>query len=590
MSSLFQIKNVVQKFTEAANAALKLDVEVINDELYRIAGAGKIAKPLVGKQIVENGVINRFLFKHKKKIIIDEPGQQHECKRCPNYGKCIYKKAVYSTIEYGGKTIGAIGFTAMQKRQVDLIESNKQAMLDFINRIANLISTKIHEYEMMKQMKTYTELMNTVINNTDRGIIILNKNLKIIQVNSFILNKLGIEDKKVLNKHITELIPNIKLYKYLDATKTSEFNEYDEIRIDINGKHFYLLYIAKPIIINKEAQGIVYFFQDFKDAKDLAYEVSQKENEIFLEDIIGENIEFKIFKNKVRNVARNDSNVLLVGKTGVGKELFARAIHSESRRRNRPFITVNCGAIPETLIESEFFGYEKGAFTGAKKTGKHGKFYLADKGTIFLDEIETMPLYLQPRLLRVIERQEIQRIGGVKSIPIDVRIVAATNVRLDDMVKNGEFRQDLFHRLNVVTLFIPPLSERGNDILLLADYFIKKYSEKFNKKVKGLSNEVKNIFMQHSWKGNVRELQNTIEYSINMVQGKSITKDDLPFQFKKKSKDKKFFSLDELEKQHIKKALDIYGWSGDGRIKAAHKLGISRSTIYRKIKKYGLKE
>lgn len=233
-------------------------------------------------------------------------------------------------------------------------------------------------------------------------------------------------------------------------------------------------------------------------------------------------------------MASYDSSVLLVGETGTGKELFARAIHTESRRKEHPFITINCGAIPESLIESELFGYEKGAFTGASNSGKHGKFYLADKGTIFLDEVETMPLYLQQKLLRVIENQVIERIGGGKSIPINVRIVAATNVHLDEMVEKGSFREDLFHRLNVVTLFIPPLRERGNDVLVLAQHFIEKFAGRFNKRILGLSEEVEEIFLNYSWDGNVRELQNTIEYAINMEQSNYINEENLPFKFERK--------------------------------------------------------
>ncbi|MDF2676182.1 MAG: hypothetical protein K0Q97_475 [Bacillota bacterium] len=286
---------------------------------------------------------------------------------------------------------------------------------------------------------------------------------------------------------------------------------------------------------------------------------------------------------------------MLCGETGTGKELFARAIHYESKRSAEPFIAINCSAIPETLIESELFGYEKGSFTGANSKGKHGKFYLADKGTIFLDEIETMPLYLQQKLLRVIERKEIERIGGSECIPINVRIISATNVRMDELVKKGQFREDLYHRLNVLGLFIPPLRERGNDVHVLTDYFIKKFNERFNKNIIGIDGKVKDIFSKYQWGGNVRELQNTIEYAINMETLDYINIENLPLNLQKFDNNNlnvinnsNLPTLSEIETTYIKKALDFYGHTEKGIIDSANALGISRSTIYRKIAKYDL--
>jgi len=584
MYSLAQIKDVVQQFAEAASAALGVDVEVIDDQLYRIAGTGKFTE-IMGRRIQVQGVINRFLFKGRKNIIIENPGKEENCTFCPKYGNCIYKRAVYASIEYKNKTIGAIGITAMNDEQVSLIEYNNYAMLDFVDKIANLISTKVKEHEMLKQVKTYGELMGAVIDNIHKGVVILNKDYSVIDINNYLVEKLSIKKKDVAGKYILDLLPTLSLWK---ESQDKPNYEYQEIVYQQNGKQIYLLCTLKPIVVNEEIEGSICLIEDYRDTTQMAYAISSKQSDIALKDIIGEDIHFVKFKEEVKRVAIHDSTVLLTGETGTGKELFARAIHSESRRKNQPFIAINCGALPEALIESEFFGYEKGAFTGANNMGKHGKFYMANKGTIFLDEIETMPLYLQPKLLRVIERREVERIGGAKSIPVDVRIIVASNVRLDEMVMKGEFREDLFHRLNVVTLFIPSLRERGRDVLVLAEYFIKKFSTRFDKNILGLSEEVQNMFLNYSWNGNVRELQNTIEYAINMEQSNYVTIENLPFQFKKINSPKKFTTLEELEKEHILKALDRFGWSEEGRIEAAKQLGISRATIYRKIKKYSL--
>ena len=278
--------------------------------------------------------------------------------------------------------------------------------------------------------------------------------------------------------------------------------------------------------------------------------------------------------------------------------VFARAIHSESSRRGEPFKAINCGAIPEALIESELFGYEKGAFTGAERKGKHGKFYLADKGTVFLDEVENMPLYLQQKLLRVIETREIERIGSSECIPIDIRIVAATNINLLELVKRGEFREDLYHRLNVIGLHIPPLREREGDVLVLTNYFINKFNERYNKNILGINDEVKNLFLKYDWRGNVRELQNAIEYAINIEISDYIDIENLPQNIRQSYSTQNlhgieketdgFDKLDVVEKKYIQKALNFYGRTDNGIVESAKALGISRSTIYRKIAKYSL--
>lgn len=584
MDSLMQIQTMVQQLAEAASAALKLDVEIY-DRRARIAGTGK-ASALIGRPIIPDGVICRYMFSElaQKKLIVENPGKSDQCRPCSLNGICHYKRAVYAAICLEERIIGVIGVVAETETQARMIEHNDYAMLEFVDKIANLISTKVKEYRIMKQLETYAELMDTIINNINKGVVVMNKDNRIVDINSYLTSRLYINKKNVQDKHIHELFPTMVLHA--DRPKSSR-QDYQEVTCTINNKQIYFLCTLKPIVVKEEFEGSICLVEDFKDTTQMAYAVASRQNDITLEDIVGLDPGFVLFKDKVKNVAVNESTVLLTGETGTGKELFARAIHCESRRKNQPFIAINCGAIPESLIESELFGYEKGAFTGASSMGKHGKFYLANRGTIFLDEIETMPLYLQPKLLRVIERKEIERVGGVKSIPVDIRIVAATNVRLDELVEKKQFREDLYHRLNVVTLFIPPLRQRGQDVLMLANYFIGKYAQRFGKHILGLSAEVRDIFLKYEWKGNVRELQNAIEYSINMEKSEYITAENLPFQFKPEKKSGKI-SLDEIEKRLIKEALDHFDWTEKGRIAAAEHLGISRATIYRKIKKYQL--
>lgn len=293
--------------------------------------------------------------------------------------------------------------------------------------------------------------------------------------------------------------------------------------------------------------------------------------------------------------AQSVSTVLITGESGTGKELFARAIHNHSKRAEYPFIAVNCAAIPDNLLESELFGYEEGAFTGARKGGKLGMFEIAHKGSLFLDEIGDMSLHLQSKLLRVLQEKEVNKIGAKSNIEIDVRIIAATNKDLESMVKEGTFREDLYYRLNVIPIKLPSLSQRKGDIPLLIDYMIREYSVKLEKNVEGIDEVALDRMQKYGWPGNVRELQNSIEYSVNMAQGSEITVDVLPksiLEYEEKFEEDEtsaIETLEDLEKREIQKALKRYGVYKKDKELAAKALGISRATLYRKIEKYGIK-
>jgi PAS domain S-box-containing protein len=294
--------------------------------------------------------------------------------------------------------------------------------------------------------------------------------------------------------------------------------------------------------------------------------------------------------NKVANV---ESTVLIYGETGVGKEVLAKYIHNISDRSSGPFIKINCGAIPENLLEAELFGYEKGAFTGARSEGKPGLIEIADKGTLLLDEISELPFSLQVKLLRVLQEREFIRVGGIKTINVDVRIIAASNKDLKELVKDGKFRQDLYYRLNVVPVTIPPLRERPEDIPILAHHFLNIYNERYNRS-KQLTSEVVEIFIRYSWPGNVRELENVIERMVVISEDNQITKKDLPGEFFNKEEMNnsagvyvsRLMPLKEasalVEYQLIKQAIE----EGGSTYKAAEILGVDQSTIIRKLKRY----
>lgn len=376
---------------------------------------------------------------------------------------------------------------------------------------------------------------------------------------------------------------NIELIK--DKNDVDILNELD---YEHNNKYLKFVYKTKLIVVDNDIESIVLIIDDKKDIFKIAAQIEQNDKAITFDDIISFDPNFNSFKNTMKDVSRYESTMLLIGETGTGKELFAHAIHSNSSRKSKPLIIVDCGAIPENLIESELFGYKKGAFTGASSDGKKGKFQLANNGTIFLDELENMPSYLQQKLLRVLEQRTIQPLGGTKSIHIDVRIIAATNKNLKDLVVEGKLREDLYHRLNVIPFNIPPLRERGNDVLILSNYFIKKYNERFNKDILGITSKVESIFKKHHWKGNIRELQNAIEYSVMLCKHRYIDIKDLPFHIKTSVDSEQINTLKEIENRHIRNTLNKFGMSEKGKLEAAKYLGISRATIYRKIKELGI--
>ncbi|MCD6161054.1 MAG: sigma-54-dependent Fis family transcriptional regulator [candidate division Zixibacteria bacterium] len=305
-------------------------------------------------------------------------------------------------------------------------------------------------------------------------------------------------------------------------------------------------------------------------------------------DLIGESQSFKKALSDISVVAKSDSTVLIRGESGTGKELAARAIHFSSSRKDKPFLAVNCAALPETLLESELFGYEKGAFTGATKR-RLGRFELADKGTLFLDEIGDLPLPIQIKLLRVLESKSFERLGSAYAIDVDIRLITATNRDLESKINDGTFREDLYYRLNVIPLNLPPLRERKDDILPLVEHFIKKFSVKSGKKIKGITPPTRDILMTHNWPGNVRELENAIERAVVMTRSDSIDTDSLiafAVSDTKAEMAADILNLAELEKRAITKALKQ---TNGKQIEASAILGIHRNTLRSKMKQYRLK-
>ena len=303
-------------------------------------------------------------------------------------------------------------------------------------------------------------------------------------------------------------------------------------------------------------------------------------------DIIGESSVMQEVFTTINKLSNTDANILILGENGTGKDVIARLIYRCSPRYGKPFVTIDLGSIPEQLFESELFGFEKGAFTDAKKS-KAGRMEVATNGTLFLDEIGNLSLPMQSKLLTAIEKRQISRLGSTQTVPIDVRLICATNADIRQMVEDGNFRQDLLYRINTIEIHIPPLRERGNDIILLADHFLDRYTRKYKKEIHGLTREAKNKLLKYAWPGNVRELQHTIERAVILGDGSMLKPENFLFHTtsKQKKEEEVILNLEQLERQAIEKALRI----SDGNIsRAAEYLGITRFALYRKLEKLGL--
>jgi DNA-binding NtrC family response regulator len=351
-------------------------------------------------------------------------------------------------------------------------------------------------------------------------------------------------------------------------------------------------YLTKPFI-NEELLAKVRVMLRIKDLRDELKREKDKnillaqalEKRYSFGNILGKNTRMQSIYELISDISNTDSTVLIQGESGTGKELIARAIHFNSHRKNKPFVVANCSAYSQNLLESELFGHEKGSFTGAIRR-KTGRFELAHGGTIFLDEIGEVSPPTQILLLRVLQDHRFERVGGEETLEVDVRVIAATNKNLMEEIRKGTFREDLYYRLNVIPIFVPPLRERKDDVPLLASHFLQKFCQEKGKDVTSISPEVMEIILAHSWPGNVRELENVIEHAIIIAKQEKILPKDLPqYLLQQPLPTKQLISLQDHEKSLIMKTLEETNWN---KHQTAKRLKINRSTLYGKMKRYGL--
>ena len=571
MNFLNFILDDVKKYSEIISKVINIDVEIMDSSFIRIAGTGNL-KEKVGLNMKDESHIYHHVLKNKKTTIILEPREEKHCFYCQKKELCKEELEISTPIIYQEEVIGVIGLICFEKnKKYDFIEK-KDLYIEFLEQISKFISYKVYVYFSNLQLKRDNEILSNIINRVQDIIILTNRKNQI----------------ELINKKGKSILGDITNKEKLILKTSSNF---------LNQKEFSFLYSGKEITAigdiftfslenSKELTKTLFVFKEISEFKNYLLSFHGNSSIILLESPQMQNI-----YSQVSKVAKNNTSVLITGESGTGKEIIAKQIHDLSSYSDGAFIIVNCSAIPESLLESELFGYTKGAFTGADPKGKIGFFEKANNGTIFLDEIGEMPLQIQVKILRVLQDKKITPIGSRTEKQINVRIIAATNKNLEEEVEKRNFRQDLFYRLSVFPIDIPPLRERKKDIKTLVDFFIKKYYISFQKEQKEISTDVYQHFLEYSWPGNIRELKNTIEYCMNMIEEneKTIDLKHLPPKFLgNKEKDEKIKTLKELEKEAISNLLKIYGNSSEAKKIIAKSLGVGIATLYRKLNSYNL--
>ncbi|MBN2785605.1 MAG: sigma 54-interacting transcriptional regulator [Pontiellaceae bacterium] len=489
----------------------------------------------------------------------------------------------------------------------ELFQCNDIELMFVVDRNGLLLGAVSTRNPAIKHLNSMSKLapVPEIFDAMHDAIIIINSETTIIYTNHAYSELIGVPVWKIIGKSMTMVEPTSKCLGVLRGDKP-----YVNERIRIETVNIEVIATITPIYEGSEKIGVISVFRSIDETIELSRKVERMEyinrylkDELKLKaklpcefnSIIGKNGLLVEVLAKASKVAKTNVNVLILGESGTGKEGLANAIHYASSRRNKPIIRVNCAAIPEALLESELFGYSSGAFTGAHKSGKIGKFELADNGTIFLDEIGDMNLSMQSKLLRVIQEKEIERIGDNKTIRVDVRIVSATNKNLDKMVQEGSFREDLYYRLNVFSIILPPLRERKDDIYLLVDHFAQSIASDKGIDHLYFSKEVMDFFMEYDWKGNIRELQNVVEYASVVCQRDKVYLEDLPsylLNYRTGISNDTTSSggninsqIRELERNAIIKAMKEHN---NNKSAAMRTLGISRRTFYKKLKEYDI--
>lgn len=567
MAYLEEIRPSVERFVTAVSDALRLEVAIFDHTsnlftctpTYLKKKGKKVHVPFI-QDVLTNG-----------SVTVTDPGNMPSCIGCR------FKEHCPSTIEilcciYSGTTIaGVVSFTSFTKEGQKRITENNTLYLNAVTELGRLLSNMLEQRDGSTGSANVDQLINASLEFCPQPLLLTDPHGVIIQYNHLARTFLK-----------TCSISAISLWQMLPSSIARQITEGHQLFKKpalLGGTSVKIS--TRPVMVDGVLTAIFIEFDG-----ELTAPVDETG---FFGNIIGTSPAAESIHHLIKRVTNSPSPVLITGETGTGKELAARAIHEQSKRSKYPFVAINCSSIPENLFESELFGYEEGSFTGAKKGGKTGKIEMAQGGTLFLDEIGEIPLSVQPKLLRVLQEYELERIGSNKKIHLDIRIVAATNRNLADMVAEKTFREDLYYRINVINLKLPPLRERSGDILPIAKDYLKRLHQRMETPLTHFSDEVISYFTTYSWPGNVRELQNAIEYAANLCETDTMTLKDLPESLfteripVKKAEIPAPPASDESAR--LRSLLEKYGYTLEGKKQIASELHISLRTLYRKLEK-----
>lgn len=582
-SVLMQIQPTIQRFARMLASVLQLEVEIVDENLCRVAGTGAYGK-FLGRQLSGNSRLLRHVLETKTEKVVTQSRFDPLCEGCDSKENCREKAFLGTPVILQDRCVGVISLIAVTHEQQEHISDNLREFSDYVRHISTIFVSKLLEDQGPGD--SISKIFATMIDNMDQGVLVVDDENRVQFVNQTALKTLGVVQNNIIGKPI----------RFRPLTFESNFT------------HGHMQHIVSwddksELIIGQlhNIQGRQLFLMAFHQSH-TSFSVANAPDEPHIEQLVGECRVMRQLKRLISRIAPSPSSVMVVDESGTGKEVVARAIHKLSGRRNKPFIAINCAAIPEQLLESELFGYVKGAFTGASANGKTGLIQAANTGTLFLDEIGDMPLMLQAKLLRAIEAREILPIGASSPIQVDIRIISATNQNLAQFIAEGKFREDLFYRLNVIPITLPPLRERQEDIELLVHYFLHLHTRRLGSVYPGIAPDVVEILRKHRWPGNLRELSNLMEYLVNVVpSGEVIDSTLLPPNLLNNGTteqsdvtevseahlsldDAGGTALEEMEKQMIREALSRH----NSKKQVADELGIGIATLYRKIKKYEL--
>ncbi len=495
---LMQIQPTILRFAKMLASVLQLEVEIVDANMVRVAGTGPYGK-FFGRQLEGDSRLLRYVIEHQREKIVTHTSEDPVCEGCSCKESCRERAFLGVPIMVEENCIGVISLVAFNPEQQARLNNNLQEVCDYVQHISSIFVAKLLDSRGLSDgvNKVFLSLMNHM----DQGCLLLDEKSQLLYANEVALKQLNCQQEALLGCEI-----GLRPLTFAQQGLTGHL------------QHIVTLGDRQELIIGQlhHVQGQQLFLMAFHQSHGMPNPPLEPDEGVSM--LIGESKPMRALKKLLHRIALSPSSVLVCGESGTGKEVVARAIHRLSPRRDKPFIAINCAAIPEQLLESELFGYVKGAFTGASSTGKQGLIQAAQQGTLFLDEIGDMPLTMQAKLLRVLELREVTPIGASRPVPVDIRIIAATHQHLEQYIAEGKFREDLFYRLNVIPIHLPPLREREGDVALLTHYFLNLHTSRIGLLYPGLSPEVMALLEGYRWPGNVRELSNLIEYLVNVVQ------------------------------------------------------------------------